>query len=98
MKKNTHPKYYENATIRCACGNTLKVGSTKENIEVEVCASCHPFFTGKGRIIDVSGRVEKFKRRAAKKAETPSKKKEKRAAKSAAEPKKKKSPKSPKNK
>lgn len=68
MKKDTHPKYY-NAQVRCACGNTFPVGSTKEFIEVEICSKCHPFYTGKGKIMDTLGRVEKFKKRAAKKEE-----------------------------
>ena len=47
MKKDTHPKYYPNATVRCACDNTFTVGSTKEFIEVEICSKCHPFYSGK---------------------------------------------------
>lgn len=61
MKKNIHPNYYPKATIKCACGKTYRVGSTKEKIEVEICAACHPFFTGKEKLIDAAGRVEKFK-------------------------------------
>jgi len=67
MKKNIHPKYHKKATVRCACGNTFKVGSTKEFIEVEICSKCHPFYTGKEKIVDTMGRVEKFKQRLAKK-------------------------------
>jgi large subunit ribosomal protein L31 len=63
MKKNVHPKYYENATIRCACGNVITVGSTEKEAEVEICAACHPFFTGKEKLVDVAGRVEKFKQK-----------------------------------
>jgi len=66
MKKDIHPKYYPEATIKCACGNIITVGSTKENMEVEICSACHPFFTGKEKIIDTAGRVEKFKARQAK--------------------------------
>lgn len=62
MKKDTHPKYYPNATVRCACGNTFTVGSTKEFIEVEICSKCHPFYSGKEKIIDTMGRVEKFRK------------------------------------
>ena len=69
MKKDIHPKYYKNAIVRCACGNTFTVGSTKEFIEVEICSKCHPFYTGKGRIVDAMGRVEKFRKRLAKKEE-----------------------------
>jgi large subunit ribosomal protein L31 len=75
MKQNIHPKYFEKATVRCACGNTFNVGSTKEFIEVEICSKCHPFYTGKEKMIDTMGRVEKFNKRLAKKVETPKKKK-----------------------
>lgn len=67
MKKNIHPKYYSNANARCACGSAFIIGSTKEFIETEICSQCHPFYTGKKKIIDVMGRVEKFKKRLAKK-------------------------------
>lgn len=61
MKKDTHPQYFPKATIECACGNKIQVGSTKEHIKVEVCSKCHPFFTGKAKLIDRAGRVERFK-------------------------------------
>ncbi len=67
MKKDIHPKYYPNAKVRCACGNTFEVGSTKEFIEVEICSKCHPFYTGKEKVVDVMGRVEKFRKKLAKK-------------------------------
>lgn len=67
MKKNIHPQYHEGANIVCACGNNFKTGSTKEFIEVEICSLCHPFYTGKEKIIDTEGRVEKFKKRLEKK-------------------------------
>lgn len=67
MKKDIHPKYYPNARVICACGNTFTVGSTEEYIEIEICSKCHPFYTGKEKIIDAAGRVEKFKKRLAKK-------------------------------
>lgn len=66
MKKDIHPQYYKNAIMRCGCGNEFKVGSTKKEIQVEICSKCHPFFTGKKKLIDTAGRVEKFKARAAK--------------------------------
>lgn len=66
MKKEVHPKYFSAATVTCACGNTFKVGSTKEKINVEICSACHPFFTGEEKVIDTAGRVEKFKQRRAK--------------------------------
>ena len=63
MKKDLHPEYHE-ATVTCAsCGNTFKVGSTKENINVEVCSQCHPFYTGRQRFVEQGGRVEKFKKK-----------------------------------
>lgn len=62
MKAKIHPDYVE-ATVRCACGNTFTVGSTKPALRVEVCSKCHPFFTGEQRIVDTGGRVERFKRR-----------------------------------
>ncbi|PIS39119.1 MAG: 50S ribosomal protein L31 [Candidatus Nealsonbacteria bacterium CG08_land_8_20_14_0_20_43_11] len=67
MKKDIHPKYYPEAMVRCACGNTFTVGSTKELIETEVCSKCHPFYTGKARMIDAMGTIEKFRKRLAKK-------------------------------
>ena len=66
MKKDIHPKYYPKAKVQCACGNTFEVGSTKEFIETEICSKCHPFYTGKEKIIDKMGRVEKFRKRLAK--------------------------------
>lgn len=70
MKKNIHPKYYPNARVQCACGNTFTVGSTKELIEVEICSKCHPFYTGKEKLLDTMGRVERFRKRLEKKKET----------------------------
>lgn len=67
MKKNIHPKYYNNARATCACGNSFTIGSTKEFIEVEICSKCHPFYTGKEKLVDAMGRVERFKKRLAKK-------------------------------
>lgn len=69
MKKDIHPTYYPKAQVRCACGNTFTVGSTKEFLEVEICSNCHPFYTGKEKIVDTMGRVEKFKKRLSKKQE-----------------------------
>lgn len=59
MKENIHPRYYK-AAVRCACGNEFEVGSTVESIKVEICSKCHPFFTGKQKLVDTAGRVEKF--------------------------------------
>ena len=62
MKQGIHPKYQQ-TTITCACGNVIKTGSTLENITVEICSACHPFFIGKQKLVDTGGRVEKFNRR-----------------------------------
>ncbi len=67
MKKEIHPKYYEKAETVCSCGASFSMGSTKEKTKVEVCSSCHPFYTGKRKILDTMGRVEKFKQKMAKK-------------------------------
>lgn len=67
MKKEIHPRYFDNAKISCVCGAVFEVGSTVENMEVEICSQCHPFYTGKERGSDKIGRVQKFKERAAKK-------------------------------
>jgi len=60
MKKNLHPKYFDEAVVSCACGHTFKVGSTKPQISVETCYKCHPLFTGEERYVDTQGQVEKF--------------------------------------
>jgi len=62
MKKDIHPKYGK-ATISCACGNSFETGSTKKNMKVEICSACHPLFTGKQKIIDTAGRVERFNKK-----------------------------------
>ena len=62
MKADIHPKYQQ-ATVQCACGNTFTVGSTKPVLRVDVCSKCHPFYTGQQRILDTTGRVERFRRR-----------------------------------
>jgi large subunit ribosomal protein L31 len=60
MKKGIHPKYHK-ALVHCACGNEFETGSTLKNINVEICSKCHPFFTGKQKLIDTTGRVERFR-------------------------------------
>lgn len=65
MKADTHPTYFPEAKVVCACGRTFTVGSTKEKLEVEICSACHPFYTGNEKILDTAGRVEKFKARRA---------------------------------
>jgi large subunit ribosomal protein L31 len=62
MKKDIHPKY-EMTTIKCACGNVIETRSTVKNIQVEICAACHPFFTGKQKLVDTAGRIERFNRK-----------------------------------
>mgnify|MGYP003733760209 CR=1 FL=1 len=63
MKEKIHPSYAK-TFARCACGNEFEVGSTRENIKVEVCSKCHPFYTGsKGKVVDTTGRVERFKKK-----------------------------------
>ena len=63
MKKDIHPKYYPKAQVKCACGSTFTIGSTKEFLEVEICSQCHPFYTGKEKIVDTLGQVQKFRER-----------------------------------
>ncbi|MCU0559135.1 MAG: 50S ribosomal protein L31 [Desulfobacterales bacterium] len=65
MKKDIHPKFAP-TKIRCACGNEIEVGSTRDNITVEICSSCHPFFTGKQKLVDTAGRIERFRKKYAK--------------------------------
>jgi large subunit ribosomal protein L31 len=62
MKKGIHPEYYR-TTVRCACGNEFETGSTVKEINVEICSKCHPFFTGKQKLVDSAGRVERFRRK-----------------------------------
>ncbi len=64
MKKDIHPKYYQ-AEVVCTCGNTFKIGSTNEKIEVELCSQCHPFYTGKQKLIDDAGIINKYEKRLA---------------------------------
>ena len=66
MRKGLHPTYNK-TTITCACGNVIDTASTKENIKVEICSKCHPFFTGKQKLVDTGGRVDRFKKRLEKK-------------------------------
>jgi len=68
MKKDIHPNYVE-ATVHCSCGNTFTTRSTKPELRIELCSQCHPFYTGKQKLVDSGGRVERFNRRFDKKAE-----------------------------
>ncbi|MFA7243990.1 MAG: 50S ribosomal protein L31 [Patescibacteria group bacterium] len=63
MKKVIHPTYYPEAKVTCACGATFTMGSTEKEIHVEICSACHPYFTGKEKLVDTAGRVDKFKER-----------------------------------
>ena len=60
MKKDIHPQYNDQAKVSCACGNTFLVGSTNKEIKTELCSACHPFYTGKQKLVDTARRVEKF--------------------------------------
>jgi large subunit ribosomal protein L31 len=62
VKEKIHPKYFD-TTITCACGNVIKTRSTVKDIHVEICSACHPFFTGKQKLVDTAGRVERFRRK-----------------------------------
>lgn len=62
MKADIHPNYAQ-TTIKCACGASLEVGSTKKEITVEICSQCHPFFTGKQKLVDTAGRIERFRKK-----------------------------------
>ena len=61
MKTETHPVYFADAKVTCACGNVMSIGSTQEKLSVEICSACHPFYTGNEKVMDTAGRVEKFK-------------------------------------
>ncbi|MEK7627142.1 MAG: 50S ribosomal protein L31 [Patescibacteria group bacterium] len=63
MKKKIHPKYFPKTKVQCACGNSFVTGSVKEKIETEICGACHPFYSGKDKLIDTAGIVDKFKKR-----------------------------------
>jgi large subunit ribosomal protein L31 len=63
MKEEIHPEFHTDAVVRCACGNTWTTGSTVAEIRTDVCAACHPFYTGEQRIVDTEGRVDRFYRR-----------------------------------
>jgi len=84
MKKDIHPNYNTEAKVTCVCGNEFNTGSTQEELKTELCSACHPFYTGKQKLVDTARRVEKFQARAGKKVATATvSKKAKRAAKDA---------------
>ena len=63
MKAEIHPNYYGDAKVVCVCGNTFTTGSTMKEINIDICSECHPFYTGKQKLVDTEGRVEKFKKK-----------------------------------
>jgi large subunit ribosomal protein L31 len=67
MKTEIHPQYHQ-VQVHCACGETFTTGSTKKELRVEICSKCHPFFTGKQKLVDSAGRIDRFQQRYAKKA------------------------------
>jgi large subunit ribosomal protein L31 len=83
MKKDIHPKYYPDAKIICACGNIIKAGATVEEMRVEICSACHPFYTGRKKLVDSTGRVDRFKKLAEKAVERKEAKKVREEAKKA---------------
>jgi len=84
MKKEIHPKYNSNTKVSCACGNSFETGSTEDELKLDLCSACHPFYTGKQKLVDTARRAEKFNAKVEKSKETAStlkSKKVKRAAK-----------------
>ena len=77
MKKDIHPQYKPQAKVVCACGNTFTTGSTLNEIHIEICSTCHPFYTGKQKLVDDRGRVERFQRMLDKKSTLSAKNKRK---------------------
>ena len=77
MKSKIHPPYFPKAKVQCGCGHKFTVGSTQEALNVEICYKCHPFFTGKEKLIDTAGKVEKFRARRAKATKAKAKKSQK---------------------
>jgi large subunit ribosomal protein L31 len=84
MKTAIHPTYFVTAKVTCACGNTFVTGSTKEALHTEVCSNCHPFFTGKQKLLDTAGSVDKFRKRTAAAAQIKATKTEKKPRKTRA--------------
>ena len=81
MKKDIHPQYHTDAKIICACGNVIKTGSTVKEMKVEICSACHPFYTGKKKLLDTTGRVDRFRKMTEKAAEKKAAAKKAKAAK-----------------
>ena len=89
MKKDIHPQYYPDAKVICACGNQFTVGSTLPEIRTEICSLCHPYYTGKQKLVDTARRVEKFQARLAQKDQAAAGRKGKKVKKAKAEARKK---------
>ncbi len=83
MKKDIHPKYYKQAKVTCACGHSFTTGSTREELKVELCSVCHPFYTGKQKLVDSARRVEKFQAKVAAQKEVAKTRKGKKAKRTA---------------
>ncbi len=86
MKDGIHPQYNNDITVACACGNTFKTGSTVTEINTEICSNCHPFYTGKQKLLDTRGNVDRFKKRQELAAKTAAEKKEKKPRKARTSP------------
>lgn len=78
MKRDIHPKYFPQAKVTCACGNTFTIGSTQPELKVEICSACHPFYTGKQKLVDTARRVDRYKKIIARSEEIKKKKVKKR--------------------
>ena len=63
MKADIHPQFHKDCTVTCVCGNTFTTGSVKKEIKVDICSNCHPFFTGKQKLLDTEGRVDRFRKK-----------------------------------
>ena len=63
MKKDLHPTFHKEAVVTCVCGNTFKTGSTQKELRVDICSACHPFYTGKQKLMDTEGRVDRFRKK-----------------------------------
>ncbi len=70
MKDQIHPKYFSDAVVTCVCGNTFHTGSTQKELRVDICSACHPFFTGKQKLMDTEGRIDRFRKKYASNAPT----------------------------
>jgi large subunit ribosomal protein L31 len=95
MKADIHPTYYPDAKVTCACGNTFTIGSTLPELQIELCAKCHPFYTGKQKLVDTARRVEKFAEKVAAKGKTTASGKKAKTAKRVAQKEAKKAQKKP---